>query len=163
MTDDLELALILASLFRDTKAKPRGTLLWPGQRDRLAADKPLAAYFASVAEAGAEGWKEEMDRMRGRLKDTPPEERGETRGTSTPSGRCCLPGEGGERWWGCGRHLLVLAYFWRVCPTFFRFQHANSLVDYSFSPIFNKAMLTTGQYTGIHYSASIRLTTHQSS
>ncbi|HVI49954.1 MAG TPA: hypothetical protein VM661_01960 [Candidatus Sulfotelmatobacter sp.] len=77
MTDDLELALILASLFRDTKAKPRGTLLWPSQRDRLAADKALAAYFASVAEAGAEGWKEEMDRMRGRLTEMPPEQRGD--------------------------------------------------------------------------------------
>ena len=77
MTDDLELALIVASLFRDYPAKPRGTLLWPGKAERLAADKPLAAYFASVAEAGADGWKEEMDRMRGRLKDMPPEERGE--------------------------------------------------------------------------------------
>ena len=50
---------------------------WHRNSERLAADKALAAYFASVAEAGADGWKEEMDRMRGRLKHTPPEERGD--------------------------------------------------------------------------------------
>lgn len=45
--------------------------------ERLAADKPLAAYFASVAAAGPDGWAEEMDRMRDRLTGLPPEQRGD--------------------------------------------------------------------------------------
>lgn len=80
MTDDLELALVVTSLLRNTKAKPRGTLPWERQRDMLATDKALAAYFASVAEAGEDGWKEEMDRMRGRMKDMPAEESSVTGG-----------------------------------------------------------------------------------
>ncbi len=76
MTPDMKLALVVAALFRDCPPhKPVGTLMWEAQADRLAADRPLAAYFASVAEA--DGWAEERIRMAAKLKDTPPEERGD--------------------------------------------------------------------------------------
>lgn len=77
MTPEMRMALVVAALFRDTPGKPRGTLARPDQRARLAADKPLAAYFASVAAAGDDGWAEERARMVDRLKDLPPEQRGD--------------------------------------------------------------------------------------
>jgi hypothetical protein len=73
----MRLALVVAALFRDTPGKPRGTLARPDQRALLAADKPLAAYFASVDAAGADGWAEERMRLVDRLKGLRPEERGD--------------------------------------------------------------------------------------
>jgi len=75
---DKRLAPAVASLFRDCPPhKPRGALLWQAQRDLLDADRPLAAYFKSVAEAGDDGWREELVRMRAPLRDIPPHHRGD--------------------------------------------------------------------------------------
>ena len=38
--------------------KPRGAIQWSAKRDMLLADRPLSAYLASIAEAGA--WEEEI-------------------------------------------------------------------------------------------------------
>jgi len=42
----------------------------------LVADRPLAAYFASVAEAGPDAWREERFRIAERSRHLPPECRG---------------------------------------------------------------------------------------
>lgn len=61
MNADMKLALVVSSLFRDYPPhKPRGTVLWPGKRDILLADRALAAYFSSVAEA--DSWDSERNR-----------------------------------------------------------------------------------------------------
>lgn len=62
MNADMSVALVVGSLFRDCPPhKPVGTILWPGKRNLLLADKALGAYFASVVEA--DGWNEERVRV----------------------------------------------------------------------------------------------------
>lgn len=74
---ETKMARIVASLFRDTRHKPQGTLMFEVDRAILAADRPLAAYFASVAEAGSEAWREERFRIAERHNHLPPERRGD--------------------------------------------------------------------------------------
>lgn len=76
---DLEtkMARIVASLFRDTRFKPQGTLMFKVDEDLLAADRPLAAYFASVIEAGPDAWREERFRIAERSRHLSPERRGD--------------------------------------------------------------------------------------
>lgn len=72
----MKLALVVASLFRDCPLrKPVGTLMWESQRPRLAADRPIAAHFATVAEADA--WVDERVRIAAGLTGMPPDERGD--------------------------------------------------------------------------------------
>jgi len=61
---DTERPLIHAidRLLADSHCKPRGTLR-PPHREVLLVDKPLAAYWLSVAGAGDEGWDEERTRI----------------------------------------------------------------------------------------------------
>jgi len=73
MTPDMELALIVSSLFRDMPHKPRGTLLWPDKAERLAADRALSAYFSE-----ADAWDEETARMTAPLMGTCPKTSAET-------------------------------------------------------------------------------------
>jgi hypothetical protein len=77
MNPDLQLALIVGSLFRDTPAKPQGTLLWPGKWDLLMADKPLAAYFSAVIDGGPDAWRQERALLAKRLTGIPPDQRGD--------------------------------------------------------------------------------------
>jgi hypothetical protein len=74
---ETKVARIVASLFRDTPYKPQGTLMFEVDRAILAADKPLAAYFISVAEAGPDAWQEERARIAERNHHLPPERRGD--------------------------------------------------------------------------------------
>lgn len=74
---ETKMARIVASLFRDTRFKPQGTLMFEVDRAILAADRPLAAYFSSVAEAGPEAWREERTRIAERNRPLPPEHRGD--------------------------------------------------------------------------------------
>lgn len=71
------MARIVASLFRDTRHKPQGTLMFEVDRAILAADRPLAAYFFSVAEAGSEAWRDERARIAERNRHLRPEHRGD--------------------------------------------------------------------------------------
>lgn len=73
---ETKMARIVSSLFRDTRFKPQGTLMHKLDQDLLAADRPLAAYFASVAEAGPDAWREERFRIAERSSHLPPECRG---------------------------------------------------------------------------------------
>jgi hypothetical protein len=55
---DSRLARIIQRLAREAPGRQRGTLP-PPDRARLLADRPLAAYWFSVTQAGDEGWAEE--------------------------------------------------------------------------------------------------------
>lgn len=61
---DRKIVQILQSLMRSTGTKPRGQLQWQGWRETLLADKPLAAYFLSVSQAGSDAWNDERARIR---------------------------------------------------------------------------------------------------
>ena len=61
---DRKIVQILQSLMRTTGSKPRGQLHWSGWRETLLADRPLAAYWLSVSQAGGESWNEERERIR---------------------------------------------------------------------------------------------------
>ena len=53
MREEAKLALVVSSLFHDCSPhKPRGTLMWPGKRERLLADRPLAVYLVPGAKFG---------------------------------------------------------------------------------------------------------------
>jgi hypothetical protein len=64
--DDLDarLARVIGMLMKAAPGRPRGKLRTP-ERIKLLTDKPLAAYWASVAAAGDEGWREEKNRIAG--------------------------------------------------------------------------------------------------
>ena len=59
---DLRLARVIRVLISHGAGRPQGTLR-STDRTRLLADKPLAAYWASVAAAGAIGFEEEKRRL----------------------------------------------------------------------------------------------------
>jgi len=78
MSPETSLALVVSSLFRDCwPHKPRGTIMWPGKREMLVADRPLAVYFAAVIEGGEEAWRQERVLMGRRLLRMPKEHRGD--------------------------------------------------------------------------------------
>ena len=60
---DIRLSRIIQRLAREAPGRQRGALP-PTDRARLLADRPLAAYWLSVAAAGDEGWKEERRVLR---------------------------------------------------------------------------------------------------
>jgi hypothetical protein len=61
---DAKLARVIGMLMKAAPGRPRGKLRSP-ERKKLLADKPLAAYWASVAAAGDDGWREEKSRIDG--------------------------------------------------------------------------------------------------
>lgn len=78
MREETKLALVVSSLFRDCSPhKPRGTVMWPGKREILVADRPLAVYFAAVIDGGEEAWRQERLMMGRRLLRLPREHRGD--------------------------------------------------------------------------------------
>jgi len=54
---EMRMARVVIALMREAPGKPRGTLR-PPERGKLLADRPLAAFFSSVAAAGDDGWRE---------------------------------------------------------------------------------------------------------
>ena len=70
--------MVVSSLFQDCwPHKPRGTVMWPGKRAMLIADRPLATYFAAVIDGGEEAWQQERTLMGRRLLRMPREHRGD--------------------------------------------------------------------------------------
>ncbi|WP_200478057.1 hypothetical protein [Azospirillum brasilense] len=59
------LARAVRSLLRENAGKPLGVCK-PAEQDVLESDPPLAAFFASVAAAGEDAWREEVARVRTR-------------------------------------------------------------------------------------------------
>ena len=60
---DTDIARSMRRLFHESGAKPSG---WCSRRDKavVMADAELAAFLKSVATAGPDGWREEIDRVR---------------------------------------------------------------------------------------------------
>lgn len=60
---DIDIARSMRRLFHESGAKPSG---WCSRHDKavVMADAELAAFLKSVAAAGPDGWREEIDRVR---------------------------------------------------------------------------------------------------